>query len=384
VANSPIIYGGSSSLGLTLLPPGTAGYLHSDTAGNITYTSGTSNVTYNSTPQTSAYSASFNDLVICSGASFNVTLPAITSANNGQSIGVVHDGTSLSQIYGIVVNTASQSIHYNSQTYSGTPAMSLYTNNELFIFTAYWIGTTAGSYWVVSGRNTSTSTTIGVNTSNVIVSASSAYTFTIPSSSVTIGAVYSSPNGNLFNITATIASSTTLTAAGSGAPNAAPNTLTKVSGTGPATLAYSATTSTGEPAFGTTTTNNLNWSRQGRFATVNLSVMQTATGTSGSGTYLWFLPIGMVADTSDIILNPVVAAAQGASSPFFSGLYTIGATNIPPELVSFFTNNAFQMGGTEVGSTTAGFLGSTFGGFGGASTLSMSIYITVPISGWLP
>lgn len=68
------------------------------------------------------------------------------------------------------------------------------------------------------------------------------YTFTITSSSVTQGAVYSNNSQN-FRVIATISSSTTLVTIGSGAPLSS-GTLTLVSGTGPATISFSANTST--------------------------------------------------------------------------------------------------------------------------------------------
>jgi hypothetical protein len=65
-----------------------------------------------------------------------------------------------------------------------------------------------------------------------------AATFTVTSASATAGAVYSN-NGQNFIVESTIASQTTLVASGIGSP-AASGTLTKVSGTGDATITYSA------------------------------------------------------------------------------------------------------------------------------------------------
>ena len=65
-----------------------------------------------------------------------------------------------------------------------------------------------------------------------------AATFTVSSASATAGAVYSN-NGQLFTVASTIASQTTLVANGSNFP-AASGTLTKVSGTGDATITFSA------------------------------------------------------------------------------------------------------------------------------------------------
>lgn len=65
--------------------------------------------------------------------------------------------------------------------------------------------------------------------------------FTVTAANATAGAVYSTPNGKNFTVVTTIAAGTSLNATATGSPDAAPNTLTKVSGTGDATIAYSAT-----------------------------------------------------------------------------------------------------------------------------------------------
>lgn len=70
------------------------------------------------------------------------------------------------------------------------------------------------------------------------------YLLTIPSSTVSANCVYQTPNSNNFTVTGSISGSTSLTVTSTnGAPNAGPNTLTYVSGSGtcPSTIAYSAT-----------------------------------------------------------------------------------------------------------------------------------------------
>jgi len=64
------------------------------------------------------------------------------------------------------------------------------------------------------------------------------YTFTVTSANATAGAVYSN-NGKTFTVESTIASATTLLALGTGAPLPS-GTLTKVTGTGDATITFSA------------------------------------------------------------------------------------------------------------------------------------------------
>lgn len=64
------------------------------------------------------------------------------------------------------------------------------------------------------------------------------YTFTVTSANATIGATYTN-NGQTFTVAATIAASTTLICYGTGAPLAS-GTLTKATGTGDATITFSA------------------------------------------------------------------------------------------------------------------------------------------------
>lgn len=65
-------------------------------------------------------------------------------------------------------------------------------------------------------------------------------TFTVSSASATAGAVYTSAGGQSFTVASTIASQTTLVTSGNVVPSASSGTLTKVSGTGDATITYSA------------------------------------------------------------------------------------------------------------------------------------------------
>ncbi len=81
------------------------------------------------------------------------------------------------------------------------------------------------------------------------------YTFTVTSANATIGDVYSN-NGQSFTVNSTIVAGTTLTTTGTGTPLAS-GTLTKVSGSGDATITFSAFTNSGANATaGATYTNN--------------------------------------------------------------------------------------------------------------------------------
>ena len=92
------------------------------------------------------------------------------------------------------------------------------------------------------------------------VTSSSAYTFTIPSSTITEGTQYTN-NGNTYTATAGIAPGTSLVMAGTGAPVPTTGLLSLVvgSGTGPSSITYTALTSAA-PVFGTGGVNNV-WFR---------------------------------------------------------------------------------------------------------------------------
>ena len=84
---------------------------------------------------------------------------------------------------------------------------------------------------VVGSGFLGTASTLGLSTNSF------AYTFTVTSANATVGATYTN-NGQTFTITGTIAGGTTLSTIGTGIP-AASGTLTKASGTGDATIAFS-------------------------------------------------------------------------------------------------------------------------------------------------
>jgi len=81
---------------------------------------------WNYTSQTANYSATVNDYVIASGASFTITLPdASMPGVAGQTIGIQHGGTSLTQLYTL-------DTYMGTQTIGGVASGSyvLYTNGE--------------------------------------------------------------------------------------------------------------------------------------------------------------------------------------------------------------------------------------------------------------
>lgn len=80
--------------------------------------------------------------------------------------------------------------------------------------------------------------------SNSLVSIDQHWTFTVTSANATAGATYTN-NGHTYTVTSTIVSGTTLLATGDGGVPLTSGTLTKASGTGDATITFSAASSQG-------------------------------------------------------------------------------------------------------------------------------------------
>lgn len=138
------------------------------------------------------------------------------------------------------------------------------------------------------------------------------YTFTVTSANATAGAVYSN-NSQTFTVLNTISSSTTLITNGSGNPLVS-GTLTKVSGTGDATITFSANTSVvhsatlGNHQNNTTAKNGLTIADPGHSHTLRSG--QAFRGSGGEGTPRfdagWEVPYpdnAIVARVTGITLN---------------------------------------------------------------------------------
>lgn len=347
---------------------GTTNFLRAD--GTWT-TPGATGASFNITSQTTTYAASINDYVICSGASFTVTLPTAVG-QSGKSIVIEHNGTSLSQIY--TLNTTS------AQTIGGIASgvYTLTTAGETLTLVS------DNANWQIQDHKTANGWS---SSAALTLSATSAYTFTIPSSSITIGTVYTN-NGQTFTVSATTSSSTTLTCSGTGSPSAS-GTLTFVSGSPSGNLAFSASTTTGAPAFGTTTTNSTRWRRVGNIANIQIRITQTGAGTAGSGDYVIFNPTGLVADTTINpiyqVVQPLLAHSAAYPSQVQSNgvIETLTATALLLQAQTYiYSSTSFRISGwnTAAGSQTWGSAAETLSN----ADLGASFDIWMPISGWQP
>lgn len=373
------IYGGAGGTP-TRLPNGSLGQVYTSGGGTAAPSWTTFAAGFNKTSQTSAYNAAISDWVIASGSGFPITLPdATTVGSSGKSIRVLHNGSNFTgyQIH----TTSSQTITSKGNTFSNTD---INTSNLVTLWTAgEWIEFQSdGSNWFAYH----VAETPRINSGAPVITATSAYTFTITSSSVTLGAVYSN-NGQTFTCTVTIASQTTLTCYGTGTPLTS-GTLTLVSGTGPATIAFSARTITGVPAIGTAATSRLIWQRIGATWFFELDIVQTGAGTAGSGLYLITLINSLAIDTTTVLTNGASTASaigtQLGTADISNQSNGFGAsTNVATVFAYDATHLAIRLvagGGTNTYNLLTG---SALGNFSTTNS-SWAVRGSVQISGWLP
>lgn len=330
----------------------------------------------------SAITFALNDYFIeLNGASASYTLPTAVGVS-GQEYIVRHNGTSLTQVYTFLTTSG--------QTIGGlaSGAIAAYTNNEVFHFYS------DGANWQIKNHQCSTNWSTPVATS---WSATSAYSFTITSSSVTIGAVYSN-NGAQFICKVTIASLTTMLMSGTGAP-AASGTLTLVSGTGPATIAFSAVTSTGQPVKATTKTNDsLMWRRIGANAEywVHLGWASGTGAVAGSEDYVLFLPSNLFFDSNAKTYLPVIGNATSvpaAQEIWVGGTINGGVSsgsNNTAGVIPYINDSVSGLIAVRIISMTFA-TGAQFGPINGSSNFNFTIAnfglilkFLVPIAGWQP
>jgi hypothetical protein len=176
--------------------------------------------------------------------------------------------------------------------------------------------------------------------------------------------------------------------AGTGAP-AASGTLTKVTGTGPATLTFSAVSTASQSTLGTTTKNAVTWFRRGRFAYLNIQLVTSGAGTAGSGEYVVYLPTGMEADSSvPVLVGNIGTILWNVTGSLPSLLSHTGMQLIVSNRLSFtqgmyylYSRNSFR--GTAADGTGAANWGSGFAQIT-SSGFQMNVTIAIPISGWQP
>lgn len=330
--------------------------------------------------KTSAYTAALKDFVLCSSASFNVTLPDASAAGvKGLSIAIKHNGTSLSQKYTLLTTGGQTIIGANGAVASGS--FILCTNGEVVIVISN------GTNWEVQGRVAATPlTSLGV----IRVSSSSGFIFTISSATIIAGDVYSN-SGNFFTVSVG-GTGTSASCFGTGSP-AASGTLTRVSGTGPATLTFSAF-SANACAFGTTTINDLSMSRDGNLCTLTWKVATSATGSNGLNDIGLLLPNGMAIDVTKYPaftanIGTVISVQLASAGSIITG---VGQVTVPgsnaysnsPPYFAPFSAGILRMAIAQV--SPGGNYANLSSGFytPGTTGMTWNLSVTFPVSDWQP
>lgn len=277
----------AASASWTLTLPATAGtasfFLQTDGSGNAAWASPSGAALTTQAKSTTYLALNTDSVIFCSGASWTLTLyDASLAANKGKTIQIIHQGTSLTQAYTLATTSA--------QTIGGI-ASSLYilqTNGESLTLVS------DGANWQILDHVT-------LNVPQTWTP-QFGYTFTVTSANATVGATYTN-NGQTFTVLSTIAASTTLRMYGTGAP-AASGTLTKASGTGDATIAFSA----GPASLGIITSLSAWWTRRGN---VMRGYGSFNPGTATANIFFMSIPGGAVLDTTVIAPSGNTTASQG-------------------------------------------------------------------------
>lgn len=161
------------------------------------------------------------------------------------------------------------------------------------------------------------------------------YTFTVTSANATAGATYTN-NSKTFTVVTTIASGTTLVCTGTGAPSSS-GTLTKASGTGDATITFSANVQ-GVSAF---TISSLNSTTKYMF-TFNIQSVSTPgninltfNGDSGAN-YTWSQMFGRSADNGNGTNGSCGNTPCNSTSNYFLLGATVGKLSHSQKGILFF------------------------------------------------
>lgn len=311
------------------------------------------------------------DVLNLSSTSFNVTLPTSVGLG-GYTVEIVDNGTSLTATYCIVTTSA--------QTVGGIASGSycLNTNGESLTLMS------DNANWIVKAHKTKTDI---ISAGTVAISATTAYTFTIPSSSITVGTIYTN-NGCTFTVSATTATSTNINASGTCNPTTT-GTLTYVSGSPSGNLTFSARTITGVPVIGTATTNLVRWYRDGRFAIITYIINASASASAaGVGDYIYYFPVGLFVDTSlhtpfltslsTFLENPPgsALATLPASISIYASAGYLSVINFPV----LYSSNSFRWASSGI--SLSGTIGSSFSSYANAQWAMMEF--KAPILGWQP
>jgi hypothetical protein len=350
-----VIYGGASGVPARLAN-GSSGQV-------LTSAGGTSAPTWvyptpNYTSQTTTYAAAINDYVKASGSSFAITLPTAVG-NGGRWIWVEHDGTSLTAQY--TINTTSgQTINING-TAVASGGFVFQTQGEKALFLSN------NATWEMAEHYTYTqpqSWTLMLPSK-----------FTITSGNATAGAVYTN-NSQTFVVIQTVSASVSVQMVGTGNP-AASGTLTKTSGTGDATLTFSAFansfgTVSGVTAFWTRYSNRMKaW---GFFTPGTATANLAAFNLPGAAASPVVMDTTQLSPSANVITNPGMKVGVLQCSGSASALYNF--------VTAPGTNSSMLFDANVLSGTTTLTPQASQGGITSGSPCSFDFDIA--INGWQP
>lgn len=128
-----------------------------------------------------------------------------------------------------------------------------------------------------------------------------------------------------------------------------------------------------DPGFGTNT-SLATWRRVGKNMEIRWEYQQTTTGSAGTGSYLFKLPTGYLADAANFLaLNNTGAALVGNVWMLFSSTPCFG-------IAALFDTSSVFMYASKTGPLLSWGAGSF--AFNGSVNYNISLTMTVPIAGW--
>lgn len=249
---------------------------------------------------TSQTLTSEHDTLLLSGAAVpTITIPSAASAGEGKRYKLIHNDSTATflRYFPIALQVG--------DTYGGVDwtSISLFTYGEVLEIESDGI-----SKWYVVGRKTKTEwRSLGIPN----ISSLSAFVFSwTGSKSIVAGDTYT--DGIYTYTVTTTANTTSGTFSGPNAFPSASGTLTRVTGTGLASIVYTSRTTTGQPVFDVfgQAYNEAHYYRDGHFMYFRHRFQNlTANGTSGSGGYLFYLPTGVAMAAASI--TPYIGTVNG-------------------------------------------------------------------------
>lgn len=155
------------------------------------------------------------------------------------------------------------------------------------------------------------------------------------------------------------------------------------------TIASSITGSTSNPSFGTLSQDYYKWMRHGSRMLFYFCIQQTAAGSgAGSGTYLVPIPSNASIDTNVVTANTTVNLVQTAAAaksilPASGWGLNSGNTCLCAPVAGAWDSSHIRIAGMlpatgGTGDWGSGFLASNL------TTLTMAIWVEIPILGWQP